>query len=135
MLLGEAEKHLQPLEPFGLGGTMFKRLSIVLFLCLAAGCAATRTAAPQKTDAHANASDTVRDGSSFDRAVIIKSSNEGDGIRQEYQWLRDKYPGCRMESQSLVFHEGRPYDVLRFKDAEGAGHEAYFDISSFFGKW
>jgi predicted RNA-binding protein associated with RNAse of E/G family len=36
--------------------------------------------------------------------------------------------------QSLVFHEGKPYDILHIETIDGVQKEIYFDISSFFGK-
>lgn len=70
----------------------------------------------------------ARDGSSFAKAIIAES------IPKEYEWLREYYPGCVFQMQSLVFHEGKPYDILHIETIDGVKKEIYFDISSFFGK-
>lgn len=77
----------------------------------------------------------IRDGSSFEKAIVIMETNEGSGGRAEYKWLADHYPGYRMGSQALVFHEKKPYDILKIETAEGVPKEVYFDISNYFGKW
>lgn len=69
-----------------------------------------------------------RDGSSFQKAILAPS------IPKEYEWLREYYPGCVFKMQSLVFHEGKPYDILHIETIDGVQKEIYFDISSFFGK-
>ncbi|MEL7530951.1 MAG: hypothetical protein AAFN10_06575 [Bacteroidota bacterium] len=67
-------------------------------------------------------------GSSFETAISAPS------IAFEYQWLRDNYPGHKFLQQSLIFNEGKPFDVLKVKLEDGTVIEVYFDISSFFGK-
>jgi tetratricopeptide (TPR) repeat protein len=69
------------------------------------------------------------DGSSFETAIIVNS------IPEEYQYLRENYPGHKFIMQSLVSHDGVPYDILQIKTSEGETLEIYFNISSFFGKW
>lgn len=67
-------------------------------------------------------------GTSFEDAIIVNS------VPEEYQWLREHYPGYKLIQQSLVFDEEKPYDILEFKTADGRKKEIYFDISGFFGK-
>jgi hypothetical protein len=74
-------------------------------------------------------------GTSFEDAVVILDTTETSGIAAEYTWLRLNYPGYTMISQSLVTHEGKPYDVLNIKTDEGDKIKVYFDISHFFGKF
>ncbi|HTB06809.1 MAG TPA: hypothetical protein VK806_07630 [Bacteroidia bacterium] len=76
-----------------------------------------------------------KDGSSYNNAVIIKATNEGDGIDAEYKWLADHYPGYKTEGQSLNEHDKIPYDVLHIKTNDGQRKDVFFDISSYFGKW
>lgn len=107
---------------------MKKLLSIgVIFLLFFSSCVSTTKA---KTG---NISD--RDGSSFDKAIIITEKTESAGVDAEYKWLAQHYPGYVMGSQSLVYHEKIPYDILDFKTATGVPKKIYFDISHFFGKW
>lgn len=75
-----------------------------------------------------------RDGSSFEKAIIIEETNSRDGIRAEYRWLQEHYPGYKMKQQALMMHEGKPYDLLTFKQ-KGKTSKIYFDISNFFGKY
>jgi tetratricopeptide (TPR) repeat protein len=70
----------------------------------------------------------LRDGSSFEKAVIAAS------IPKEYEFLREYYPGYTFKMQSLVFEEGKPYDILHIETIDGISKKVYFDISSFFGK-
>jgi hypothetical protein len=77
----------------------------------------------------------VRDGSSFEKAVIINETSESTGDPAEYAWLALNYPGYIMNSQSLVYHNKHPYDILNFQTHEGVSKKIYFDISNFFGKW
>ena len=109
-----------------------KALMVVIMLWLLAGCAASQPAS-RKNEAGAAATAT-RDGSSYASAIVINSNSEMDGIAQEYRWLEKHYPGYQRGSQSLLFNEGRYFDLLEFTDADGKSHSIYFDITSFYGK-
>jgi hypothetical protein len=103
---------------------------VSLFFCSAA------FAIPSLRDtSHRRDSIIIRDGSSFDRAIIIADSNESTGIAAEYKWLDDHYPGCKTGSQSLNYHNKKPYDILYIKTKDRESKEVYFDISNYFGKW
>ncbi len=88
----------------------------ILFISIA-GCAVS------------NSSSGVRDGSSFEKAIIAKS------IPFEYAWVAEHYPGSEMIMQSSSFQKKKPYDILSIKIADGEEKDVYFDISSFFGKF
>jgi len=77
---------------------------------------------------------TVRDGSSFDKAIIINETTEQAGDPAEYQWISTNYPDSKNNSQSLVFHDKKPYDILHITTKDGKEVAVYFDISKFFGK-
>ncbi|MGP8215424.1 MAG: hypothetical protein ACLQQ4_07670 [Bacteroidia bacterium] len=77
----------------------------------------------------------VRDGSSFEKAVIIEDTTESEGISAEYKWLAIHYPGYRTDSQALAEHDKHPFDILSIKTADGIPKDVYFDISNYFGKW
>ena len=79
--------------------------------------------------------DSVRDGSSFDRAIIIKDTDETAGVHSEYQWIRDNYPGYSTEKQSLVAHQGISFDVLVIRNQDRTEKTVYFNISRFYGKF
>jgi hypothetical protein len=71
----------------------------------------------------------IRDGTSAEKAIVVNS------VPEEYDWLKEKFPGSKMKSQSLLFIKKVPYDRLTFVTADGDTKDAYFDISSFFGKY
>ena len=78
---------------------------------------------------------TGGDGSSVNQAVVIQgATDEQTGVAAEYAWLRQKYPGYRRGGQSLMGQQGRHYDKIEFKTADGQNMRAYFDITDFFGK-
>ena len=74
-------------------------------------------------------------GLSYPSAVIIKEKAETTGVKAEYKWLEENYPGYKMIQQSLNFKDKKPYDILKIKTAEGKTKEIYFDISNFYGKF
>lgn len=96
--------------------SIFKITFFVLFLFLSS-CSAAKTV-----------SGAERDGSSFKKAIIVKS------IPEEYEYAKKACPNCLLLGQSLSSHKGKPYDILRFKKADGSTISYYFDISKFFGK-
>ena len=68
-----------------------------------------------------------RDGSTPETAIIV------DGIAAEYQWLRDHLPGYVPDLQTLTHIDGKPFDVLNVRSANGETRTIYFDISRFYG--
>ncbi len=74
------------------------------------------------------------DGSSFEQAVIVEAAHESEGIRAEYRWLSEHYPGYKRGPQHLRGANGRAYDQLDIVTAGGQHRSVYFDITSFFGK-
>jgi hypothetical protein len=74
-------------------------------------------------------------GTSFDDAVIINATTEGDGIDAEYDWLNAHYPGYKLISQALSSSNGKRYDVMSIKTADGKEITVYFNIDNYFGKW
>ena len=70
-----------------------------------------------------------RDGSSFEKAIIVKS------IKTEYEWLAENYPGYKIKMQSLSEYKKKHYDILNIETADGIEKDVYFDISKFFGKF
>jgi hypothetical protein len=74
-------------------------------------------------------------GTSFTDAIIVDENTETAGVAAEYKWLKANYPGYSLISQSLVYNEGKPYDVMDIKTASGEEKKIYFDISNFFGKF
>lgn len=71
----------------------------------------------------------VRDGSSIEKAIKVKS------ISEEYEFAARECVECQFMGQYLVFEKKKPYDILEFKKLDGTVVSYYFDISSFYGKW
>ncbi|RXJ50663.1 hypothetical protein [Gelidibacter gilvus] len=69
-----------------------------------------------------------RDGSSFEKAIIVKS------VSEEYDYVRKVCADCQLLGQSLVFEKKKPYDILQLTKSNGEDISYYFDISKFFGK-
>lgn len=111
---------------------MKKLFSIFLLsiLLVISSCSSKKalTETNQDETSQQSVSDDERDGSSFEKAIRVKS------IDQEYAYVREVCPDCRINRQSLIFHEKKPYDVLDFTRDNGEEVSYYFDISSFFGK-
>jgi len=91
-----------------------------------------QTTAPVQKDAVPIAD---RDGSSFEKAIVITEKGETAGVAAEYKWLRANYPGYKSRMQSLRNYNGKPYDVIAITTAGGTDKDVYFDISGFFGKF
>ena len=77
----------------------------------------------------------VRDGSSFEKAIVINETSERTGVGDEYAWIRTNYPNSRNNGQALAYHEKTPYDILHITTADGRAISVYFDISKFYGKF
>jgi hypothetical protein len=74
------------------------------------------------------------DGSSLEKAVIVKAATEKTGVDAEYDYIAKHYPGYKRGPQSLQNIKGRAYDVIEFTTAKGEKKTIYFDITAFFGK-
>jgi hypothetical protein len=68
-----------------------------------------------------------RDGSTPENAVVVNS------IGEEYAWMQRHYPGFQPAMQALSEIDGKPYDVLTWRNTRGEEKIVYFDISKFFG--
>ena len=76
----------------------------------------------------------VQDGLTYETAIIIQEKDEMSGIGAEYAWLKEYYPNYRLNMQSLVYHNNKPYDVMNITTGDRA-FPVFFDISNFFGKY
>lgn len=77
----------------------------------------------------------VADGSSFEKAIVIKANKDMAGVAEEYAWIRANYPGAKTKGQSLVNKENKAYDILKIVTADGTEKSIYFDITNSFGKF
>jgi len=69
-----------------------------------------------------------RDGSTPEKAIMVQN------IGEEYQWMQRNCPGFTPGMQALSEINGKPYDVLTWRNGRGDQRTVYFDISSFFGR-
>jgi hypothetical protein len=114
-----------------------KKILIVLFVAmLAASCNTSKKASNSSTSGNSIAvNEADRDGSSYEKAIVIQEKTESTGVDAEYAWLKKHYPGYKMKQQSLTNKNGKAYDLIEIVTAQGKTMTIYFDISNFFGKW
>lgn len=74
------------------------------------------------------------DGSSMEKAVVIKGGNEETGVHAEYDYLAKHFPGYQRGGQSLFSKGKHNYDELDFTTAKGEKKTIYFEITAFLGK-
>ncbi|KGM32968.1 hypothetical protein P409_18380 [Inquilinus limosus MP06] len=67
-------------------------------------------------------------------AIVIAASGEIDGVKAEYDYIRERLPGWQPAGQSLVNTGERLYDRLELVNAAGARKVVYSDISGWVGK-
>lgn len=79
--------------------------------------------------------DNSRDGSSYEKAVIIKANSEMTGVGEVYKALGKMYPGYKLVSQSTGSNGSKKYDVMKIVTSSGENKTVYFDITSFYGKF
>lgn len=110
---------------------MKKAIPLLIFLLVL-----TASSCKHASSAQGNAeADASAEGTSFGNAVVIKEKTESSGVAAEYAWLKKHYPGYSLIKQTLVYHEGKPYDKMDIKTGDGKRMTVYFDISNFFGKF
>src|SRR5215469_3556609 len=132
------------------------KLLLFLFLLVAAGCARTPSenfdTPAQTTTGYSPGSDRGKDpiqdgekaqatfsggdGSSMKEAIVISNApNETTGIRAEYIWLHEHYPGYTLQRQTLRSDQAGNYDEMQILTSDGKTLTVYFDISSYLGKY
>jgi PBP1b-binding outer membrane lipoprotein LpoB len=113
-----------------------KKIALLLALtCLLVSCSATKKASEKSTNQYSSSIITEIDGSSFEKAILIKEKTEMAGVDAEYAWIRQNYPGSQLKGQYLFNKKKRSYDVIEIITSDGIEKSIYFDISSFFGKF
>ena len=78
-----------------------------------------------------NAAD--RDGSSYQRAIIITETHEWQGIKAEYAWLEKQYPQYTIINHFLKHNGYTTFNIDKILTIEGKEITVYFDITNFFG--
>lgn len=95
-----------------------KSLIAVLFLAILLGTPSLAAAAE------------VRDGSSFERAILVEGDYE-HSVDWEWNYLRKNFRGRGLPKEhALTQHNGRTYDKFVFSTARG-DKVVYFDVTRF----
>jgi predicted Zn-dependent protease len=112
---------------------MKNSISLLVIFCLLTSCASTS----KFTDSSQNniSITTKRDGSTFEKAIIINKNTDKAGIDAEYEWLRQNYPGYKFNGQILTQKNRVPYDIINIITADGQSKSIYFNISRFFPRF
>jgi hypothetical protein len=108
--------------------------ALLLSLSIAACAASNEQQSGSSTPESGAAATGGEEGSSFEHAVVLADAkNEFEGVRAEHKWVQVHYPGWRWDTQSLLDHEGRVYDMIDISRG-GEQRQIYFDITNWFGK-
>ena len=75
-----------------------------------------------------------RDGSSFEKAIIIDQKTERAGIDAQNSQLLALFPGSKRVSQRFELYKDKQHEIINISTADGREVAVYFDVSSYFGK-
>ncbi len=107
-------------------------LFLLLLIAIGSSCSSARKTINTQAAAEVSANN---DGSSFEKAVVIRQDHERQGIADEYAWIRARYPGSKTKSQALSYNNKKSYDIIHIVTDDGKEVAVYFDISNFYGKF
>src|SRR5215510_7230469 len=111
---------------------MKRAIAGLVLIGFGGGCA---TSSPGAPNAPAGVSYEGGDGLACESRVVIRgATGENQGIAAEYAWLRKRYPGHKVNRQSLMECDQHPTDMMSITTADGRSVDVHFDISDFFGK-
>jgi hypothetical protein len=74
------------------------------------------------------------DGSSLEKAIVIKAPDEVAGLNAEQTYISIHYGKYKTVDQGLELKKERRFDIITFKTSDGKKHILYFDITDFYGK-
>jgi hypothetical protein len=77
---------------------------------------------------HVNDGDRSSDGDGLTCERRVKVA----AVPEEYAWVKEHYPGAKVNMQSLSRCGESPTDELQIRTADGREVTLHFDISSFF---
>jgi hypothetical protein len=112
--------------------------NLILFLAaiwFVMSCSSTRNVTTTNSSPGIVSNQGERDGSSFEKAILITEKSETKGVSAEYAWLQEHYPGYKSKGQVLSQHDDKPYDIIKIVTQQGVEKNIYFDISNFYGKF
>jgi predicted Zn-dependent protease len=105
---------------------------LLVLLCFFLACSPTKKVANHTTESSVT---DMRNGLSYETAVIINKKTDKQGIDAEYEWLRQHYPSYKFNGQWLTKFKSVPYDIIDLITSDGLKKSIYFDISKFSGKF
>ncbi|HLG39314.1 MAG TPA: hypothetical protein VI461_06585 [Chitinophagaceae bacterium] len=107
---------------------------LFIFMSFVAACSSSKKTTAKGPSPKITKTDMLKGGVSFENAIVIKVTTESAGVKEEYRWLAQSYPGYSMIRKTQTSKGSKHYDVITFKTKNGEEKIAYFDITSFFGK-
>jgi hypothetical protein len=113
-----------------------KKGFLLIVLLLVVGCeqGGTQTTQTAGRPILKDVSFSGGDGSSIEKAVVIKAPASVAGIRAEYDWIRTNHPDLQLVRQSVLKTDDKIYDRMDFQTLDGRRVILYFDITDFHGK-
>ena len=109
-----------------------KKVILALMIVFFTSCSTTKNSDTVSKQSSAGRSEN--DGSSYEKAIIIKAKDEMSGVNKVYSTLREMYPGFKLMSQGSGSKNGKHYDTMKIMTSNGEEKLVYFDITSFYGK-
>ncbi len=97
------------------------------------GCSSAQSPAPTPPATQQRQAQAA-DGSSIERAVVIRENDTRRGIAAENAWIRAHMPGYQKVGQALTQGERGIYDRIEVRGPNGEQRMVFFEISSFFGR-
>jgi hypothetical protein len=109
---------------------------ILLFvvIILLAACSSPKKTTTKAPSPRPTRTDVFRGGTSFSNAVVIMVETESAGLKEEYKWLSNNYPGYGLIKKTHVTRSSKHYDIMRIKTRDGHLKTIYFDTTHFWGK-
>jgi len=117
--------------PLGGVGNHRERQLALLFLAILASACASVVVPPNTVTPAGVAPDTIP----CSRPLLVKESNEPNGIRAEYDWLHAHYPNHGSLSHGLAGDGKKQFDVFMFTTQDGQNALVCFDITLYLGHW
>jgi hypothetical protein len=66
------------------------------------------------------------DGSSFEKAIVLKAPDMKTGMLAEHSYIAKQYPGYQRGSQRMEQQEGKTFDIIEFTTNDGQKHTLLF---------
>ncbi len=106
-----------------------------LLIVFFTSCSSTKNTDSVSVSEETSVVKSENDGSSYEKAIIIKAKDEMTGVNKVYSKLKELYPGYKLISQGSGSKNGKHYDTMKIVTSDGEEKSVYFDITSFYGKF